>query len=329
MFKKTLKQLKILVIIIVIIICLPRSIFPHRTTEITKSDIDHYISLNNKEQRLIEFKDDDKSLRLKLDQLQVINRSRKKYKAQEVRLDILASRVANKMCIEASENEYLSHWNLRGEKPYHRYAFAGGYDHISENAYGEWTTGKYIVSSASIQEKMKTGHQSFLSERSPNDGHKKTIIDKNHNFVGIGFYLNEKQFRYYEEFIDRYFEYENIPSSLKVGEQGSITFKTDGKKFPYFMIIFREKLPVPLRPGQLEKKGSYDDFTEEEYIKMPPWEIAGFKKGNAYTIPVKFDREGLYYIQIFTDSKEITVPAKIDTKGKTIASGIVIKVANR
>ena len=56
-----------------------------------------------------------------------------------VKLDILASRVANKMCREAAENNFIGHWNLAGEKPYHRYAFAGGYDHVSENAFGEWS----------------------------------------------------------------------------------------------------------------------------------------------------------------------------------------------
>ena len=80
----------------------------------------------------------------------VINASRKKFKAQPVKLDILASRVANKQCREAAENGYVSHWNLAGEKPYLRYAFAGGYDHISENAFGEWTSGDYAGTSSQI-----------------------------------------------------------------------------------------------------------------------------------------------------------------------------------
>ena len=82
------------------------------------------------------------------------------------------------MCREAAENNYISHWNLAGEKPYHRYAFAGGYDHVSENAYREWTTGNYNNSHSEIFKKMESGHGSFMSERAPNDGHKKNIIDK-------------------------------------------------------------------------------------------------------------------------------------------------------
>jgi hypothetical protein len=230
------------------------------------------------------------------------------------------------MCKEAAENKYISHWNMNGEKPYHRYAFAGGNDHVSENAFGEWTSGKYIVSSAKISELMKKGHNSFMSERAPADGHKKNIIDKSHNFVGIGFYLNDNQFRYYEEFVNRFFEFENVPSKLSVGEQGSITLKTDGKTFPYFMIIYREDFPEPIKPEQLTNKGSYNDFTDEEYLKIPAWDIARTKSGSTYNIPLKFNREGLYYIQVFADKKEISKPGKIDTRGKSAGSGIVIKV---
>jgi hypothetical protein len=326
MFKKTLKQLKYLLIIVIVIVCFPRSILPHKNSEIIKSVLDEYIRQNEKELRLIEFKDDEEDLILKLKQLQTINKSRKKFKSDEVKLDILSSRVANKICREAAENKYIGHWNLSGEKPYHRYAFAGGYDHVSENAFGEWTSSKYTLSKATISGLMNKGHNSFMSERAPSDGHKKNIIDKSHNFVGIGFYLNENQFRYYEEFVNRYFEFENIPSELKIGEQGSITFKTNGKIFSYFLIIFREEIPEPMNAEQLVKKGCYNDFSDEEYLRMPPWDIARYKNGSTYTIPLKFDREGVYYIQIYADKKEITDPGKADTKGKVIGSGIVITV---
>ena len=80
-----------------------------------KDDYDTYKKLNNSEQRLKEFKDSDESLKLKIAQLEIINTSRKKNNAPAVRLDILASRVANKMAKEAAENEYLGHWNMAGE----------------------------------------------------------------------------------------------------------------------------------------------------------------------------------------------------------------------
>jgi hypothetical protein len=241
-------------------------------------------------------------------------------------LDILASRVANKMCREAAENEYIGHWNMAGEEPYLRYAFAGGYDHVSENAYGEWSSDNYTSSSSTISSKMSSGHGKFMSERSPNDGHKQNIIDKSHNFAGIGFYLSGNQFRYYEEFIDRYLEFENIPAEVKTGDQCSITVETNDQSYLYYMVIYRENWPQPLTPAQLNRRGSYQDFTKEEYRNIVAWDLARYRNGTIYKIPLKFTKEGLYYIQIYTDKKEITKPASLNTKGKTPVSGIVIKV---
>ncbi len=289
-------------------------------------DLEYYIVENNKETRLPEYKDSEEALKLKLLQLDVINNSRKRYKAGPVKLDILASRVANKMCKDAADNEYAGHWNIAGEKPYHRYAFAGGHDHVSENAFGEWASEDYIISSSNISSLMKNGHETFMAERSPDDGHKKNIIEKSHNYVGIGYYLKGKQFRYYEEFIDRYFVYENIPSEVKVGETCTITVKTNGDRFIYFMIIYREKPPTPMSPAQLKRKGSYEDYTNETYLRMPAWDIAPYRSGSVYTIPLTFSEGGLFYIHLFYDSKEIVKPASLNTRGKTPVSGIVIKV---
>ena len=326
MFRKTWKQIKILIILIIILICLPHSILPLRTDESGKEDLENYKKLNESEQRLIEFKDNDEALKLKIDQLEIINKSRKRSNAPLVKLDILASRVANKMCRESAENEYLGHWNMAGEEPYLRYAFAGGYDHVSENAYGEWSSDNYSVSSQVISSLMKKGHEKFMAERAPDDGHKVNILDKSHNFAGIGFFLSGKQFRYYEEFIDRYFEFENIPAEMKVGNPFNITLKTNSQSFLYFMIIYRENWPQPLSPAQISKKGSYRDFTNEVYKEMSAWDLSRYRNGTLYQIPLSFSIEGLYYIQIYSDKKEITKPASVSTKGKTPESGIVIKV---
>jgi uncharacterized protein YkwD len=326
MFRKLWKTLKVFLIIGIVLICLPHSILPKRTSDIKKDDLEYYIKLNNSESRLAEYKDDDEALKLKLQQLEIINNSRKRNNAGAVKLDILASRVANKICKEAAENNFLGHWNLAGEKPYHRYAFAGGYDHITENAFGEWSSGNYIVSASNIISMMKTGHGTYMAEKPPYNGHKKNIIEKSHNFVGIGYYLSGKQFRYYEEFIDRYFEFENIPSEVGIDESFQITVKTKGESFLYYLIVYREDFTQPLTPVQISKKGSYEDFTDEQYLRMAAWDLAGLRSGSEYRIPMKFSKEGLYYIQIFSDKKEITGPSSVNTMGKSPYSGIVIKV---
>ncbi len=326
MFRKIWKTIKIFLIIGIALLCIPHSWLPTNGAEKSTESIESYILLNEKETRLIEYKDSEAALRLKLEQLDLINTSRKKFKAGPVKLDILASRVANKMCKEAAENEFVGHWNTAGEKPYHRYAFAGGYDHVSENAFGEWSSGNYEISNAKIRSMMMTGHGKFMAERAPNDGHKKTIINKMHNFVGIGYYLEGKQFRYYEEFLDRYLEFENIPAEVKQGGKFSITVRTAPQSYPYYLIVYREKYPQPLSVNQLKSKGSYEDYSNEDYLKIPAWELSKYRSGNTYTIPLTFSKEGLYYIHIYVDKTELTKPASINTKGKTPVSGIVIKV---
>ena len=326
MFGKLWKTLKFFVIIAVILICLPHSILPKQTSDIKKGDLENYIKLNNSESRLSEFKDDEEALKLKLRQLEIINNSRRRNNAGSVKLDILASRVANKICREAAENNFLGHWNLEGDKPYHRYAFAGGYDHVSENAFGEWSSDNYSASPANISSMMKSGHETFMAEKSPYDGHKKNILTKSHNFAGIGYCLSGKQFRYYEEFIDRAFEFKNIPSETQIDEPFSITIKTNGESFLYYLVVYREDFPKPMTPAEISKKGSYADFTDEEYLKMAAWDLSGFRNGTEYKIPLKFSKKGLYYIQIFYDKKEITRASSVSTTGKTPFSGIVIKV---
>ena len=109
MFGKLWKTLKFFIIIGIVLICLPHSILPKQTSDIKKDDLENYVKLNNNESRLAEYKDDEEALKLKLRQLEIINNSRKRYNAGAVRLDILASRVANKMCSEAAENNFLGH----------------------------------------------------------------------------------------------------------------------------------------------------------------------------------------------------------------------------
>ena len=326
MFRKTWKTVKILILIVIVLVCLPHSILPRQMSDSEKNDFEYYKNENNKELRLSDYKDSDEALKIKLIQIDIINRNRKKYKAGPVKLDILASRVANKMSMEAAENNFVGHWNMAGEKPYQRYAFAGGYDHVSENAFGAWSSDNYLISDSNISSMMKSGHGTFMAEKAPYDGHKKNITDKSHNFVGIGFCLSGNQFRYYEEFIDRYFEFENIPGEVKIDEQCSITVKTNKDNFLYYLIIYREDYPQAMTPGQLSKKGGYEDFTREQYMEIAAWDLSGYRSGSSYKIPLRFSKEGLYYIHIFYDTKEITRSSSINTKGKTSASGIVISV---
>jgi uncharacterized protein YkwD len=326
MLQKFWKTLKFFIILGIVLFIIPKSILPRQSSDVKMDDLEYYIKLNDTELRLPEYRDDEESLKLKLAQLEIINKSRKRYNAGPVKLDILASRIANEISREAAKNNYIGHYDLAGEKPYQRYAFAGGHDHVSENAFGEWTSGSYTISNSVILLMMQKGHNTFMEERSPYDGHKKNIINKSHDFVGLGFYISGNQFRYYEEFIDRAFDFRDIPERAFPGKPVKITLDTDSKSYLYYLIAYRDDFPVPMTPEQINRKGSYQDFTGEQYLTLPAWELSRFRNGNEYNIPLEFSGEGLYYIQIFTDNKEMTSPSSINTSGKTPFSGIVIRI---
>jgi hypothetical protein len=286
-----------------------------------------YHKLNEGETRLAEYKDSDEMLRLKITQLALINKSRKKYHAPPVKLDILASRVANKVCEEAALNKYMGHWNMKGEKPYHRYAGAGGQDHVAENASSSTYSGNGVFpdSPELVAEQMAKLHLSFMAEKAPDDGHKKNCIDKVHNYVGLGVYRTDKEFRYYEEFLDRYYTFVDVPLQAEVKIPVTIKLKPEQGKYFYYLLTYREELKS-MTPAKISARKHYDDFGPKKGIEYMPWQLAGFRKDSGYEIPLTFTKPGLYYVNIYEFDKELKKPAAYDTKGKIQGSGIVIEV---
>ncbi|HUS86996.1 MAG TPA: CAP domain-containing protein [Bacteroidales bacterium] len=294
--------------------------------KVSNEELAYYKELNDLESGLLDYKDSDNDLMLKLIQLKVINESRKQYRVPPVNLDILASRVANMACLEAAEGDYISHWNRRGEKPYHRYAFAGGHDHISENVAGESYSGSYEQNNRTRLDLMKKYHEIFMAEKAPNNGHKLNIMEKTHNYVGIGFCLGENVFRYNEEFIDRYYEFIDVPDEVNANEEFTITLKTMEGYYLCYVVAYWEKELRSMTNSYLQRTGSYPDYTDRTELEIGPWQISKYKEANQYVIKMNFHRPGLYYVQIYQDDKDHSQSRSFTSKGKIQASGIVIRV---
>ncbi len=295
-------------------------------TVIRHPSFEEYKKLNDAEKRYQEYKDTDQILILKLIHLDYINKSRVDYDVPPVKLDILASRVANRMSREACEQKFRGHWNIRGEKPYHRYAFAEGVDHVSENASALRSSVSLNTSSDNYLNLMKKSHDSFMAEKPPNDGHKQNCIDKNHNYVGIGVYLLGGEFRYYEEFVDRYIEFVDFKPVVETNESFTIIVKPIDEKYSLFALIsYYESFPRPLTPDEINRRGAYPDYTNTQSVSYWPWDLENYETGRIYKIPLKFSKNGLYYIQIYL-SKEKYNGGTANTKGKVQGSGLVIQV---
>lgn len=286
---------------------------------------EHYQQLNNAETRLTEFKDSDDMLRVKLQQLERINKSRKKYRVPPVELDILASRVGNKIALEGSQKKFMGHFNTKGENPYIRYALAGGMDHVKENAASISANQKLPVDDDALLDYMKTNHEAFMAERKPNDGHKQNCIDPHHTHVGLGLGWENNEFRYYEEFIDRYLAFDLKTSAVKVNEQFSVRFKPLSHHSPYTIIVYHEPFPKPMSPGKINRIYSYNDYGQSEILSVPPWELPKADAKGWLQFSFTPQKKGYYYVQLFLSAKPYK-SGNATTEGKIQACGIVVRV---
>lgn len=289
--------------------------------------IERTLAENEKESRLLEYKDDKEAIILKLKQVEHINKSRKRHKVAPLDLDILASRMANQIAHEAARHNYSGHFNLKGEPPYIRFANSGGTDHVTENAAAASYNHPIENNAKSISHNMQLLHDAFMAEKAPHDAHKKACIDKFHNLVGIGYAIHGKEFRYYEEYLDRHLSFAHFNHETTTKKEIALRFKPiNNKQIPYFVIVFYQPFPHHMTPVEIDRIESYNDYSDTEHLNLGPWEIPQPDQTGYTTLNLKFDNKGYYYVQIFLSDTPHRQGGKASTAGKVQASGVVIKV---
>jgi len=105
-----------------------------------------------------------------------INEDRLDHRLAPVHWEELASEVGDRHCREMLLNGYMAHWNLQGYKPYHRYSFAGGTNSVHENCSRMDSTADSIVTLDDVLSMALRCHESMMSERPPDDGHRRNIL---------------------------------------------------------------------------------------------------------------------------------------------------------
>src|SRR5438445_5316512 len=161
---------------------------------------------------------DETRFTLREEFLRLINRDRKQFGLQPVKLDPLASVVADAYCRDQIRNGTTGHYTTDGQAPYMRYSFAGGNDGLSENA-AAWTA-NYTFSDRALYEMMRRSEDAMMREVAPHDGHRRTILDPYATHVGIGFAWEGGEFRLTQEFIRRYVDWtRTLPRNAYASDQ--------------------------------------------------------------------------------------------------------------
>ncbi len=295
---------------------------------------------------LSEYRDSAEVLGAKLRHLDEINEYRKQAGTAPVGYDLLAGRVANKQAREAALNGFGGHWNMAGLSPFMRYGLNGGVDHVSENAYEKTAVIKNykgeteecsMADMGKLLADMREATDEFMNE-GEGGKHHDNILEKDHNFVGLGFYCEKVQdgtrvefrVRYYEEFLNRYITFDDFKREVAAGEAIKISgaVSPDAGGSAYMTVSYYVSPPAELTPDEInEMPQYYRDYTNERQMVLGPGDM-GLAPGGRFSVGFKADNPGFYYVQILLKRDGAAPEAgKVLTPKELIyASGIVITV---
>jgi len=176
--------------------------------------------------------------------LQQVNEDRAAAKLNALKLDELASTVANEHARDMATGNFLSHWGSDGRKAYHRYSLAGGTAAVQENCSAAEDISS--VSPGNVLSDLRDMHQSMLNEKPPHDGHRKTILDPYHTHVGFGIALNNRSLRLDELYLARYVELDKMVTEAKPGSTIRVSGRLiNASHFVNEIDVFYEPLPKP------------------------------------------------------------------------------------
>lgn len=198
----------------------------------------------------------DRRLELRLRLVERINRDRAEHGVPPVVYDPLASRIGDAFCLDAVLTGISAHFDAAGRAPYVRWGRGGGVDYHVQNV------AAYGVSSGALDrplaEILLASHATMMAERPPDDGHRRTILDRELDHVGIGVGVAAGEVRLTQEFSRVAFEWLALPGQrLRAGSLAIV----GGKPLPGLEValveIRQEPPPRPLDRDDPRRGGSY------------------------------------------------------------------------
>jgi len=195
------------------------------------------------------------------------------------------SRAADAHCAEMLREGYTSHWNRAGWKPYMRYAAAGIRDYTAENIWSHTSSGP-TVSADTLWAELLEGHQGFMAEQPPRDGHRRTILNPEHTHVGIGVAYNSSGIRLIEVFATRRAQLDPIPARAALDDSLQVRGRVAERGVEFFSIsVFYEPLPQEMSVAELRRTHSYG-LPHEEWVERPKLVSAIYTDGTYGTVEV-------------------------------------------
>lgn len=194
---------------------------------------------------------------IKAKMLAIINDERREFGFGAVRLDPLASSVADALCKRQVYDRSVGHYSTDGLAPYHRYSFAGGLHGITENT-AAWSR-ETPYTASEIERLVEESMRAMLREAPPDDGHRRAILDPHATHVGLGFAWRDGEVRIAQEFVRRYLKWTSPPlRELRAGERAVCAAKPGDGWSVAAMVVHYEPAPRPLSRTAASRIVSYE-----------------------------------------------------------------------
>lgn len=158
--------------------------------------------------------------------LQLVNRDRAEAGLEPVGRDETAERAGQRHVDDMVKNGFTAHWGSDGSVPEQRYTESGGVHFAQENAacFFDGQIRELDPSPTFTADQLEQIESAFIHEQPPNDGHRKNILKKWHNKLGVGLGkpVGVDQPCMAQEFVDEYGEYDGLPERAKLGQKITI-----------------------------------------------------------------------------------------------------------
>ena len=160
-------------------------------------------------------------------------------------------------------NDYFSHWDAQGYKPYMRYTLLNGTGFVEENVAYEYTSLPSFVTLQSVEKAINDLEWQMMYNDSAccNNGHRNNILNPYHNRVSIGIAYDSTHVYFVEDFETYYI---NMNSPIETSN-GNVVLEgnTSQTLNPTSVLIFYDSTPQPISPQTLNSvyDGSYTPGT--------------------------------------------------------------------
>jgi uncharacterized protein YkwD len=158
--------------------------------------------------------------------LALVNHDRAEAGLDPVEWDETAAHAGDEHAADMAKHGYTGHWGTDGSVPEQRYTNAGGKQFVQENAACLFDAEERAVDGSAKYDpvELEKVEAAFMAEVPPNDGHKRNILKKWHNRLGVGLAMVLLDPRVKappcvsQEFVDDYGSFDDLPKRARVGQ---------------------------------------------------------------------------------------------------------------